>query len=660
MTAIERPAGTPLKAAERWTSPRRRFSPSVRLLVVGGFGLLILTLAGVTIGAAVQVRKHQSELAQLDHHSRLATLLQTAEAQAAISAEMLQRYVDAGDASYIGEINTHANAAQQAIDAALAAGGPPGLDEVATSGAQLEQGAAQALALRQNGDQAGASKVLESLVPVFKTYRTNLEAMTSTEMAQVSDLRTQANNAGDQAFWLLVALGAGGVVLGLAVSFWIARTIIRPLGSLERTARRASQGDLSARAPGRGPAEFSHLGSVLNEMMAAIEERTTQLEDRNRELTDARMQAATDPLTGLGNHRSFHNTLREKAAVAAEACASLGLVIIDLDGFKGVNDSLGHLAGDDLLREVSRALAKVAGTENTFRYGGDELAVLVPGGETATLMPLAERLKGALETASTPDGHHVTASFGVACLPECAATPEELVYRADMAMYWAKSSGKNRVSSWADAQPAPREAGQRLARRVPGDEVAAFCDALAAKDPLTRAHTERCSAYTSELAVEMGLGEDEVATVRLASLLHDVGKLVVPDKVLQKPGPLTGPEMDVVKHHPVDGANMLSQVASAAGSLAVIRHHHEHFDGSGYPDGLAGDDIPLGARIVLVADAFDAMTSDRPYGAAMPVEAAVAELRRCSGSQFDPQVVEAFLRVIERGGLIAPLAMSRR
>ncbi len=635
--------------------------PSVRALVIGGFGLLIVALACVTLGASWQVRQHQADLSELEHHSTEASYLQTAEAQAAISAEQLQRYVYAGDQSFIPEINSHAAAAQKALEDALAGGGPPGLDQVVTGGAVLQQGAAQATQLEQNGKQAEASAVLEQLVPIFKDYRTLLESLAAQELDQVVQLRARANSAGNLAFLLLVTSGSLGIALGLAASFWIGRAIMKPLAALEVTAHRASEGDLTARAPTTGPREFAHLGSVLNEMMGSIEERTADLSDANRELNqknsdliDARNQAATDPLTGLGNHRSFQNRLREEVTKAQEGGSSVGLIIIDIDGFKDVNDSLGHLAGDQVLRDLARQLTEVTRDDNTFRYGGDEIAVLLPGAVCADAIAVADRLRTSVTRLAAANGQPLTASLGVACFPETASTPDELVYRADMAMYWAKSSGKNRVSAWDtamtdDLNGAPsRYTGGR--KEPAADVVAAFSAALAAKDPATGEHTERCSWYTAALAAELGLSDEDIATARLAALLHDIGKVVVPDDILLKPGPLTGDETELVQRHPADGANMLTQVPSLSRAVPGILRHHEHFDGSGYPDGLSGEGIPIIARILLVSDAFDTMTTHRPYSAAISAETAISELKRCSGTQFDPKVVAAFVRLIGRTG----------
>jgi diguanylate cyclase (GGDEF)-like protein/putative nucleotidyltransferase with HDIG domain len=327
-----------------------------------------------------------------------------------------------------------------------------------------------------------------------------------------------------------------------------------------------------------------------------------------------------------------------------------GVVMMDLDGFKGVNDSLGHLAGDQLLREVASAIILVVGEENAYRYGGDEFAALLQNSDHQASMATAELLRRAFQEIDHPSAGRVAASFGVASFPESASTPQELVYRADMAMYLAKSSGKDGVANWSDLASASANttADYSSARRGQPAMVTSLCVALEAKDPSTRAHTDRCARYSTELAAELGLGQQEIADLKLAALLHDIGKVVVPDHILQKPGPLSREEMDIMRHHPLHGASILSQVSAASGAVPSIHYHHEHFDGSGYPDGLAGDAIPIGARILAVTDAFDAMTSDRPYRTAISIGEAVVELRRCSGSQFDELVVDAFVRVLGR------------
>ncbi len=647
------------------SAPRGIFSVRGRIII--GFGLLVIVLAIVAGGSAWQVRTHQRTINELESHSRRATLLQDAEAQAGVAALTLQRYVIAENAALppgvqlASEVQLYATAAVESLTEAAAQRGAADVSNIAVVGFGLAQGAGQVVALRQDGDVQGAAAALEELVPVFYEFRRQLEDATALEIQEVSSLRSKADAAGQRALWLLIISGAFGAFVGLAASILIARSIIGPLSSLEKTASAVSQGDFSARAPATGPRELAHLGSVLNHMMSAVETHTAELrranqelEERHRQLTDARTLAATDPLTGLGNHRAFHRRIRDEIISAEEADASVGLILFDIDNFKGFNDSLGHLAGDEILRSLAATLNRAIKRQDAYRYGGDEFAILLPDTNLKGSTRAAERLRLAVEKMSTGDGQKLTISLGVSSFPDMAASAEELIYRADMAMYWAKSTGKNRVGDWDGLLSRrtdgsiPTDLGNRDGKIR--DAIVSLVSALAAKDPVTRDHTERCSWYTAELAAELGLGEEETSVVRLASLLHDIGKLVVPVEVLCKPGPLTEEEWAQMRQHSTTALHILGPIDSTSNAVPAILHHHEHFDGSGYPGGLAGDDIPMASRILLVADAFDAMTTDRPYRKAMPIEAAIEELKRHRGSQFDPVVVDAFLKILERGG----------
>ena len=403
-------------------------------------------------------------------------------------------------------------------------------------------------------------------------------------------------------------------------------------------------------------AAYEHADGDRRLLERSLELTSQELTHRN---DDLRRQATTDGLTGLPNHRAFQERIREEASLAASGGLSLALIMLDIDGFKRINDAHGHLAGDQILREVAAALvAHLGESGHPHRYGGDEFGVLLPGEGRRQALKTAESLRRALADRVRIEGHTITASLGASYYPEGAGSAEELLYGADAAMYWAKSAGKDRVGDWgrllrgrAD-DSLPWYVSDRGVRAP--DAVAALVAALTAKDPSTSAHTDRCSWYSGHLAEALGLNEDEISTVRLASLLHDVGKIGVPDEVLFKAGPLNEDEWAVMKQHPAAALHVLREIRTIHEATPAILHHHEHYDGSGYPHGLKGGDIPIASRILLVTDAFDAMTSDRPYRKAMPAEAAIEELKRHSGSQFDPAVVEAFLRVLDEHGRHPP------
>jgi len=634
---------------------------SVKGRIIGGFALICIVFTVALSASLWQEQIHRSDLQELDQHSSTATLLQEAEAQAGIAALLLQRFVIAGDETLIPEIQTHAAAAVDSLTRAVAAGAPPSVDDAAVSGTGLAQGTGLIVALRQAGEFEAANQAMEDIVPVFRDFRLNLEAATAQELALVTELRASADRAGNLAFVLLIASGGAGILFALLVSTIIARSINKPLTSLEETATAASRGDLSARAPATGPRELAHLGIVLNSMMSAVESHTHELKEayaelktRNEQLTDARSQALTDPLTGLGNHRSFHRRIRSDVSNVEGTDKPVSLIMFDIDGFKQVNDTLGHLAGDELLRDIASRLEPAIQLSDAYRYGGDEFAVILVGRDRREAVVIAEQLRSSIASLTAPHSEQLTVSLGVCGFPEMASSAEELVYRADMAMYWAKSTGKNRVGDWdglvsrRQNEILPEYAGDRSGKSH--DAVASLVSALNAKDPTTRDHTERCSWYATELARDLGLDEEATSILELASLLHDIGKLVVPDEVLGKPGPLDSDEWELMRKHPSSARHILSQMESVSDAVPAIVHHHERYDGAGYPDGLVGEDIPLASRILTVTDAFDAMTSDRPYRQAMPIEDALEELNSNAGTQFDPDIVVAFVSLIERRG----------
>lgn len=646
---------------------RARFAPnSVGALIVAGFSLLVMILAAVVAASTLMVSEHRTAVSEMEAHSKTASLIQETRLEAANAALLLQRMVMANDLTYVPEVRTSTMTAVEGLHklandetASSDAAQAETLGAVATGGDLLAAAVEQIISLEQSGDTQRAAGILEVIVPQFRSFRLTLGDAAARELATVSQLRSDADDAGALVTTLLVGSGVAGGLLALAAAFAVARAILKPLAALEGAARAIGGGDMKTRIQPSGPRELAHLGGTLNTMAARIEERehdillaNRELMNRNRQLMEARAQAATDALTSLPNHRKFHQTIREDLQAAEKKGGGIGVIMMDIDGFKGINDSLGHLHGDEVLRHCAGVFAEVVDHDCIYRYGGDEFAVLLPGANEDTAAEIAERLRHAIAEDSGGGPNRVTISLGVAAYPGTATSAEEIIYEADAAMYSAKSSGKNRVMRWS-AAGSPRSGSKNsysAQRDVQIEDVtAAFLAALAAKDPATHAHSERCSQYVDDLAHELGLEPAERTVVAQAALLHDIGKLAVADSVLFKPGPLDAAEWAEMRQHPTAGHHVLSRVPPLAAALPAVLHHHEHYDGSGYPNGLAGDDIPLASRILLVADAFDAMTSNRPYRDAMPVEDAIAELVKHRGAQFDPAVVDAFARIMARG-----------
>ena len=328
----------------------------------------------------------------------------------------------------------------------------------------------------------------------------------------------------------------------------------------------------------------------------------------------------------------------------------LSVLVLDLDGFKEVNDSQGHDVGDAVLRTTARTLeAAVRPGDLAGRLGGEEFLVLLPDTGSRAAWLVAERLRAAITAQAVEGVPTVTTSLGVASFPAHSLSAAELLRAADSAMYDAKALGRDRTVVFSPREAAIRS--EQTERDQAGWEgylgsVLALAVAVDARDPHTHQHSQTVARYAAALAAQLGLDGDRVEEVRIAGLLHDVGKVGVPDAVLQKAGPLTEGEWVEMRRHPEIGARILVHPGLTAVREWVLRHH-EQPDGRGYPDGLAGSQIPLEARILAVADAYEAMTADRPYRQGLSPQTARAELEDGRGSQFDGEVVEAFLAFLD-------------
>ena len=350
----------------------------------------------------------------------------------------------------------------------------------------------------------------------------------------------------------------------------------------------------------------------------------------------------TDDLTGLMTHGYFHKRVDEEISRCSRFGNIFSILFIDVDLFKSYNDAFGHLAGDTILGEIAQCIKEsIRSIDIPCRYGGDEFAAILPESSPDDAYNVAERIRGKIETKMDSRGVAITCSIGVASWPTSGATREALLIAADSALYWSKEAGRNRVTVASSGM-------QSLSSSATGEnEILEAIHALAAtvdaKDHYTYGHSKKASEYALLIARELGYSGEKVALLKAAALLHDIGKIRVPDNVLFKPGPLEDDEWVSVREHPKFGVAILRHIKGLAGCLPIIQHHHEHFDGNGYPAGLTGDNIPIDARILAVADAYDAMTSARPYRTnRLDHKDAIRELLRCSGTYFDPEIVKVF------------------
>jgi diguanylate cyclase (GGDEF)-like protein/putative nucleotidyltransferase with HDIG domain len=362
--------------------------------------------------------------------------------------------------------------------------------------------------------------------------------------------------------------------------------------------------------------------------------------------------ARTDPLTMLANRRGFRELLDLELARARRSELPMTVITGDLDHFKEVNDRSGHQAGDAVLRRVARVLeGRKREIDGVARIGGEEFALVLPDTDAHDALIVAERLRCELRDELSDDAVPVTVSFGLATFPDHGATAASLVRAADEALYAAKRSGRNRSVLHSAALRNDAHSQERESRDIQAERFLAVVLDLAEAVDLrfsgSARHSETVGRYAELMARELGFSERQIGRVRLAGLLHDIGKVGVPDCILQKPASLTHDELETIKRHPGLGAQILDHP-----SLADIRDwvgaHHERPDGRGYPHGLDDEAIPLEARILAVADAYEAMTSDRAYSAAMDPKAARAELTRHAGTQFDRRVVDALINVLDR------------
>jgi diguanylate cyclase (GGDEF)-like protein/putative nucleotidyltransferase with HDIG domain len=360
--------------------------------------------------------------------------------------------------------------------------------------------------------------------------------------------------------------------------------------------------------------------------------------------------ARTDPLTGLLNRHALEEMLDIELERAMRADRPLSVIVGDLDSFAAVNERQGHAAGDSALQLVAGDCLKwKRRIDQAARIGGEEFALLLPETDERGAFIVAERLRRATHRTFAEAAVPVTISFGVASSPAHGTDPVGLLRAADRAVAAAKDLGSDRTVIYSDEVARTlTESDGKADGQLQLATVIALAEALDIRDTGTGQHSHTVGRYAELMARELGFEEEHVERVRLAGVLHDIGKIGISDRVLSKPGPLDADEWQEMYTHPELAARLLSR-PEFDDLRAWILAHHERPDGIGYPYGLSGDDIPLEARILAVADAYEAMTADRVYRPALGAEGARAELEGAAGSQFDPKVVTAFLRALDAG-----------
>jgi diguanylate cyclase (GGDEF)-like protein/putative nucleotidyltransferase with HDIG domain len=390
-----------------------------------------------------------------------------------------------------------------------------------------------------------------------------------------------------------------------------------------------------------GRTESELLESIGFEVGAALE---------NARLYGEAVEAADrDSVTGLYNHRAIHQRLDLEFRRASVQNYPLAVMMMDMNNFKLFNDTYGHPVGDQVLKRVAQALRDEFRSGDILgRYGGDEFIAILPQTSAVGAVEVAERLRHRMmrEGYLRPGDERavpITLSFGIAAFPHDSTNRHELLTIADANLYAAKLS-EGGIRDTSDLQRTHNELRADSSFEV----LDAMVTAVDNKDRYTRRHSEDVTEYALWIAEELGLSEETMRIIRMGGLLHDVGKIGVPDEILRKPGRLTPEEYEVIKRHPHLGSLIVTGVPGMEAIVDIVRSHHERWDGQGYPDGLIGEDIPLLGRITAVADAFSAMTTDRPYRRGLDWDTALEQIRVNVGTQFDPAMARAFLSAAEK------------
>jgi diguanylate cyclase (GGDEF)-like protein/putative nucleotidyltransferase with HDIG domain len=562
---------------------------------IGAIAAIVLSLVGISVVAVVAARNARTTAVEVRESSGIWNAYQQARYSVVQEALLTQEYRLAASPEYeerFGEAAADLAAALETVEQTGASADRRVAARVRTTNAALIASVPGLVDAINAGDAARAERIaMERLDPLFASAISTVD-------------RAAASHRADSRVGLIAAERAETITLASAFAVFL-------------------------------------LGLLLAAMTAAAMRLRRRLDDARRgELERLRAAALTDSLTGVLNHRAFHEDLANTLSAGGGA-GNVVLIMLDLDGLKAVNDRYGHHVGDEQIKLLATtALGAIVDPDRLYRLGGDEFALVLRDSLAAEGLILTE----AIHDAFPSDGSNVQLRFSAGISQyEDGMPKDELVRRADLALIEAKRLRQRALVYTQTFEIAVETEPEELRHlRVLANALARAVDT---KDAYTNSHCETVAELCAVMAVELGFNEQHIFKIRLAGLLHDVGKIGVPDSILQKPGPLTDDEYEVMKTHPVLGAHIL-RAAERHVEARWVLSHHERPDGEGYPDGIA--EISLEASIIAVADAFEAMVSRRPYREPRSVDDALAELARCAGTQFDPQCVAALTRVLGR------------
>ncbi len=403
--------------------------------------------------------------------------------------------------------------------------------------------------------------------------------------------------------------------------------------------------------------ETEFLETLINNAAAIIENAKT--------IQNMKTQSITDELTKLYNHRYFHDTAGKW--VKDKKYETFSVAMIDIDQFKIYNDLYGHLAGDIVLKKIAEIINEATSKNDlVVRYGGEEFVIFYPNIEGKAALKEIDKIREKVEEdflLSRDIKEFLTVTVGVSSFPRDGKTLEDIISKADRAMYYGKKIGRNKSIVFREDVSTNRTIDDEVSEKIRDAHVAsiyALAATIDAKDHYTYGHSNNVAILSEAIAKAASFDDEDVEIVKNAGLLHDIGKVGIPESVLSKPGVLTVDEMEIMKSHVVQSINIIKHIPNLLETVPVIISHHERYDGFGYPRGIRGEQIPILGRVICIADAFDAMTTDRPYRKGLSLEQAIYELNKNKGKQFDPDLVDIFINKIINNGVLSTLTLENR